>query len=143
MSTTNSAATRPGRLVSSTIRSARRAASRTLWVTNRMVEPGLPPDALELVVHDVAGHGVEGAEGLVHQQDVGLLRQRPGQGDALAHAAGQLVGLLVDEAVEPHQLEQLERPGPCAGCGARLAAAAPARRSCPPRATGRARPPGT
>ena len=39
MSTANSSATRPGRLVSSTIRSPRRAASRTLWVTNRIVRP--------------------------------------------------------------------------------------------------------
>ena len=36
MSTANSSATRPGRLVRSTIRSPSRAASRTLWVTNRI-----------------------------------------------------------------------------------------------------------
>ena len=73
--------------------------------------PGLPPDPLELVVQDVAGHGVERAEGLVHEQHVGVLGQRPGQGHPLAHATGQLVGLLVDEPLEAHQLEQLEDPG--------------------------------
>ena len=57
-------------------------------------EAGLLPQPLELVVEEVAGHGVEGAEGLVHQQDVGVLGQRPGQRDPLAHAARQLVGPL-------------------------------------------------
>ena len=117
MSTTNSSATRPGRLVSTTMRSARRAASRTLWVTNRTVRAGLLPDALELVVQDVAGHGVEGAERLVHQEHLGLLGEGPGQGDALAHAAGQLVGLAVGEAGELHELEQLGGPGPALAAG--------------------------
>ena len=75
---------------------------------------GLPPDPLQLVVHDVAGHGVQRAEGLVHEQHVGLLGQRPGQGDPLAHAARELVGLLVDEAVQAHQLEELDDPWSCA-----------------------------
>ena len=42
MSTGNSATTRPGRLDSRTTRSPRRAASRTLWVTNRTVSAGRP-----------------------------------------------------------------------------------------------------
>ena len=37
------------------------------------------PDPLELVVEQVARHGVERAERLVHEQDVGLLRERPRQ----------------------------------------------------------------
>ena len=106
------------------MRSPRRAASRTLWVTNTTVEPVLLPDALELVVQDVAGHGVEGAERLVHEQDVGVLGERPGQGDALAHAARQLVRALVGEAVEVHQLEQLG-----ARAGAARALGTPASRS--------------
>ena len=74
--TSNSAANRPGRLASNTMRSPRRAASRTLCVTNTTVRPGLPPHALELVVEHVAGDRVERAERLVHQQHVGVLRER-------------------------------------------------------------------
>ena len=117
MSTANSATTRPGRLDSSTTRSARRAASRTLWVTNTTVKPAILPESLELVVEQVAGHGVEGAEGLVHQQDVGVLGEGPGEGDALAHAARQLVGALVGEAREVHQSRAARRPGRVAPAG--------------------------
>ena len=57
-------------------------------------------ERVELVVQHVAGHRVEGAERLVHQQDVGVLGERPGQRRPLAHAAGQLVRALVGEPVE-------------------------------------------
>ena len=72
--------------------------------------PGALPDPLELVVEDVAGHGVEGAERLVHEQHVGVLGQRPGHGHPLAHAAGQLVRALVGEAAQLDQLQQLGHP---------------------------------
>ena len=75
------------------------------------VELRLPPDPLQLVVHQVAGHGVEGAERLVHEQHVGLLGQRPGQGHPLAHATGQLVGLLVDEAARGAPARAARPPG--------------------------------
>ena len=78
---------------------------------------GLLPDALELVVHDVAGHGVEGAEGLVHEEHLALLGQGPGQGDPLAHAAGELVGLAVGEAAELDEVEQLGGAAPALGLG--------------------------
>ena len=91
------ATTRPGRLESSTTRSARRAASRTLWVTNTTVRLRSRHRPLELVVQQVAGHGVERAERLVHQQDVGVLGEGAGQRDPLAHAAGELVRALVGE----------------------------------------------
>ena len=70
-------------------------------------EPGARPERLELVVEQVAGHRVERAERLVHEQDVGLLRERPGERGALAHAAGELVRALVAEVLEVHHLEQL------------------------------------
>ena len=54
-------------------------------------------ERVELLVERVAGHRVEGAERLVHQQDVGVLGERPGQRAALAHPAGQLVRALVGE----------------------------------------------
>ena len=113
-STANSATTRPGRLDSSRIRSPSRAASRTLWVTNRTVSALLGDDPLELVVEDVAGDRVERPERLVHQQHVGVLGERPGEGDALAHAARQLVRTLVGELAQPHEVEQLERALACA-----------------------------
>ena len=67
-------------------------------MTKRTVRSGLAPEALELVVQQVARHRVERAERLVHQQHVGVLRQRPRERDALAHAAGELVRPLVAEA---------------------------------------------
>src|SRR5690349_1601051 len=77
----------------------------------------LAPDPLELVVQDVAGHRVQGAERLVHQQDVGVLGQGAGEGDALAHAAGELVRALVAEAPETDDLEQLLGALPALGAG--------------------------
>ena len=97
---------------SSTTRSPRRTASRTLWVTNRTREAAIAPEALELVVEEVAGHGVEGAERLVHEQDLGLLGEGAGEGDPLAHAAGQLVRALGGEAVEVHGAQQRLGPLP-------------------------------
>ena len=70
---------RPGRLDNRITRSPRRTASRTLWVTKITVEPGLAPEPLELVVQHVAGHRVERAERLVHEEHVGLLGERTGR----------------------------------------------------------------
>ena len=75
------------------------------------------PDPLQLVVEQVAGHRVERAERLVHQQDVAVLGERPGDGDALAHAAGQLVRPLLAEPAEVHRLQQLGGPRPALGLG--------------------------
>ena len=105
----NSATTRPGRLESSTTRSPSRTASRTLWVTKSTVSVVRDQIALELVVEHVARHRVERAEGLVHQQHVGLLRERARDRDALAHAAGELVGPALRERLEMHEPQQLER----------------------------------
>ena len=44
-------------------------------------------DHSQLVVEEVPGDRVERAEGLVHEQDLGVLGQGAGEGDALAHAA--------------------------------------------------------
>ncbi len=97
MSIGYSSTIRPGRLDSRITRSPRRTASRTLWVTKMTVRPGLAPEPLELVVQHVAGHRVERAERLVHEEHVGLLGERTGERDPLAHAAGQLVRQLVAE----------------------------------------------
>ena len=58
-------------------------------------------------MEDVAGHRVERAERLVHEEHVGVLGERAGERDPLAHAARQLVGPLPAERAEVHELEQL------------------------------------
>ena len=77
------------------------------WVTSRVVRRPLGPDALQLEVEPLAGHLVERAERLVEQQDLGLDDQRPGDGDPLAHAARQLRGPGVLEALEADQLDEV------------------------------------
>jgi len=79
-------------------------------VTEDDGDAGLLVDAREVLVEHVAGDGVERREGLVHEQHAGGLGQRAGQGDALAHAAAQLVGTLAGERLEVHQREQLAHP---------------------------------
>ena len=58
----------------------------------------------------LADLGVERAEGLVEQQHLRLDRERPGQGHALALAAGELGGVAVGEPVELDQAQQLVDP---------------------------------
>ena len=106
-------------------------------------EPPLLPQPFELVVEQVAGHGVERAERFVHEHDVGVLGERPGQRHPLAHAARQLVGTLVGEALEVDDPEQLGHPVLATAPSVRLATSAPARRCEPRSATGTAPTPGT
>ena len=89
-----------------------------------MVRPVSRHSSLELVVEHVAGHRVERAERLVHEEDVDVLGEGPGERDALAHAAGELVRALVAESAEVHEVEQL------LGRGAALAPSGPWRTSC-------------
>src|SRR5882757_5564875 len=67
---------------------------------------GLGPDPAQLVVQHIAGDGVQRRERLVHQQQLAVLGERPGQCHALAHAAGQLVHPLAVRPAEPYQVEQ-------------------------------------
>ena len=76
---------------------------------------GRRPQRFELVVQAVAGHRVERAERLVHQQHVGVLRERAGERGALAHAARELVRPALGEVAEVHHLEQLLRARPALG----------------------------
>lgn len=64
----------------------------------------------QLVLHVRADQRVEGAEGLVHENDLGVGGQRAGQADTLAHAAGKLVriGLLV--ALQAHRGDPVQGP---------------------------------
>jgi hypothetical protein len=61
-------------------------------------------------VHLVARDGIQRAERLVHQQQVGLVDQGATDGDALAHAAGELARLVMVEAAEADLVEQVGGP---------------------------------
>ena len=54
----------------------------------------------QLAAHAEAGQVVEGREGLVHEQQVGVAGQGPRQLHALPHAARELVRVVLLEAVE-------------------------------------------
>ena len=101
----------PGRGDITTTRSERNTASGIEWVTNTTAAPVSRADPDQLVLHPLAGHLVERAERLVHQQQPRALGQRPGDGDPLLHAAGELVGVGSGEVAQADQLEQLGDPG--------------------------------
>ena len=63
------------------------------------------PDFQDQLLQDGAGERVDRAERLVHQQHVGLADQRARDADALLHAAGELIGIIVLVAVEPDQTD--------------------------------------
>ena len=65
----------------------------------------LPPDRLQLLLQQFPGLGVERAERLVHQHDVGIEREQPRQRDALLHAAAELAGIEIGEARKMHEIE--------------------------------------
>jgi len=51
-------------------------------------------------------HGVERAERLVHQHDLGVVGEHAGNRDALLHAAGQLMRIGVGETLQADQLDE-------------------------------------
>ncbi|OJV02810.1 MAG: hypothetical protein BGO06_14725 [Shinella sp. 65-6] len=63
------------------------------------------PDAREQFLHLHAGQRVQGAERLVHQQQLRLVGKRAGDGDPLLHAAGKLRGIAVRKGLQAHQPE--------------------------------------
>ena len=70
---------------------------------------GAPAHSDEPLAHEEPRLLVERAEGLVHQEDGRVERQRPRDGDALAHTARELARVLGLKALEPHGLEQSQR----------------------------------
>ena len=67
---------------------------------------GFLPDAIQVVVELVARQRVEGRKGLVHEQQLGVLREGPSQSATLAHAARQLMRAMLREIDEPHHREE-------------------------------------
>src|SRR4030088_2647465 len=61
------------------------------------------------LLHLQAGLRIERAERLVHQEELGLHQQAARDTDALLHAAGELVGIVVLEAAEADQVDRALR----------------------------------
>ena len=77
------------------------------------------PNAQEFVLQALAGEAVERREGLIHQQHLGLDRERACERHTLALAAGELVRPAVAEIAEPHEVEhRLRTPFPLRPRGA-------------------------
>ena len=72
----------------------------------------LPVELLQEAQHLPAGVGVQGAGGLVGQDDRGVSRQGPGDGHPLLLAAGQLGGEILLLGRQPHPLQGPDRPLP-------------------------------
>ena len=67
------------------------------------------PNAKQLGLHDAPRLRIERAERLVHQQYLWLCRQRAGNANTLAHAAGQLVREFLFEAAKTYDFDKLIR----------------------------------
>ena len=63
----------------------------------------------QLRLHGLARLRVERAERLVHQQHLGIDRERARDADALLHAAGELVRAAIERIREPDELEIARR----------------------------------
>ena len=144
MSTSKLAVTRPGRGDITTIRSPRRAASRTLWVTNSTVSSARRGRGRRAPRGGCRGSSRRGRR--TARPSAG--RRRPGRSARASAPRWRMppdswCGRFLANAAEVHGLEQLRRPLPALG----LAARRPAHRQLDvrlrPSATGTAPPPGT
>ena len=93
---------RPGRAVITAMRSPSRIASSIEWVMNTMVlRSSGAASAQQFLLQHLAGLRVERGERLVHQQHRRVHRERADEADALLHAAGELIGIVLLEAGSP------------------------------------------
>src|SRR6266850_601756 len=69
------------------------------------------PELDQLFLHGLARLRIEGTEGLVHQQHLGIDRQHARERHALLHSARQLGGVVIAEVVEVHHLQVLADGG--------------------------------
>ena len=99
-----------GPLVIITMRSDSSTASSTSWVIMITVCAELRMDVHHRVLQVRAGQRVERAERLVEQQHLRLHGERPGDADALLHAAGDLGRPLVPGVRHLHQVEIAHDP---------------------------------
>src|SRR5438046_2898182 len=75
------------------------------------------PQVEQLVFHQRPCLHIEGAEGFVHEQDPGPVDQALSEGDALAHAARQLIRVAVLEAGEANTRDPVASPLPRVAVG--------------------------
>ena len=68
----------------------------------------LAPELEQFAAKILGGKDIEGGERLVHEKDFGLDDQGAGKADALLHAAGELLGIGLLEAVETDGVEDFE-----------------------------------
>ena len=99
---------RPARMTAT--RSPTVSASVWSWVTNSAGVRVRAQDVDDVGAQPRAQVGVEAGERLVEQHQPRLRRQGPGQGDALALTAGQLVRVAVAVASEADDAEPVVAP---------------------------------
>ena len=68
-------------------------------------------NAFDLILQFGPGQRIKRRQWLVHQQDFRLHRERPGDSNALPHAAGKLRGLAVHGMIQADQLDLLPDQG--------------------------------
>jgi hypothetical protein len=71
----------------------------------------LVADLHELLLQIPPGECIEGSEGFIKQQQLGLDGQSPGDGNPLAHAAGELERRLIGGVSEAHHVDVLLNHG--------------------------------
>ena len=125
------------------MRSPRNTASSRLCVTKMTVRLRCAPDVEHLALHAFARRLVEADERLVHEDEVGVGGKRARDGDALLHAARDLMRIIVLEAGEPDDLDDLAHLRVDVGAARALDPAARSPRCRAPSARERSRAPGT
>ena len=101
--------TRAGRVVSTATRSASRIASSRSWVTNSTADFACAHNCKQLFLHQLAGLHVERGERLVHQQHLRIVDEGLRQRHALAHAARELVRMMILKALQPDAVDPVAR----------------------------------
>ncbi|MNI58258.1 hypothetical protein D3C73_1133620 [compost metagenome] len=71
---------------------------------NRLVR--LPPDVDQFLLHRPPGHGIEGAERFIHQENGWIIRQHAGQLDPLLHTSRQLFRKFLLMPGQAYQLDE-------------------------------------
>jgi len=66
------------------------------------------PELQQFTAEVLCGEHVEGAEGLVHEEDFRFDDEGTGKADALLHSAGELFGVSGFEAVQADRVEHLQ-----------------------------------
>ena len=100
---------RAGRAENTATRSARKVASPRLWVTKTMVLSVRDSSTERSSPRIIRVCSSSAPNGSSIEQNAGLEAERAGQGRALAHAAGELAGIVLREILEPDGFERAVR----------------------------------